>query len=195
METKFVHTTELLRSDTNQIIELFFGYAQLKNLYRQGWLERGIPKLDCETDADHCFGVALLAYVIAEEYRPDLDISKVIKLSLIHEIGEIYAGDIKPSDGVSLEEKSRREFEAVNKVFSKFPNPDKYINLWKEYDAKKTPEAIFVAQIDKLETALQANLYERLNYGGLDEFFPYVNDRLSSPELRKIFDDLVNTRK
>jgi len=117
METKYRHTKGLLSEKTHPVIELFFEFAQLKNLYRQGWLNRGVSKLDCETVADHSFGVALLGYILAEEYRPDLDPQKVMKLGLFHEIGEVYAGDITSKDGVSLEEKSAKEYAAVQKVF------------------------------------------------------------------------------
>ena len=58
--------------------------------------------------ADHCCIVAMLGYAIAREYRPDLDPARVMELGMFHEIGEIYAGDIGPHDGISLEEKARR---------------------------------------------------------------------------------------
>jgi len=194
METKNGHTRSLLTEKTHHVIELFFEFAQLKNLYRQGWLKRGVSKTDCETVADHSFGVAILGYVLAEEYRPDLDSNKVMKLGLFHEVGEIYAGDITPKDGVSLEDKSAKEYAAVQKVFSNMPNSEKYAKIWKEYEKQETPEAKFVGQIDRLEMALQANLYERMNYQGLDEFFPYVQQRINSPELKPILDDILRMR-
>ena len=129
MKTKNVSTSSLLSEKTHPIVELFFEYAQLKNLYRQGWLERGVSERDCETVSEHSFGVALLGYTIAEEYRPDLDSSRVMKLGLLHDVGEIYAGDITPKDNVSLEDKFQREHEAVMKIFSRLPNPDKYVKL------------------------------------------------------------------
>lgn len=194
MKTKREHTSKLLSEKTHPMIEIFFEYAQLKNLYRQGWLKRGISELDCETVADHSFGVALLGYTIAEEYRPDLDSAKVMKLGLFHEMGEIYAGDITPKDGVSIDDKTQKEFQGVQQVFSKLPNGDKYLNIWKDFEYQKSPEAKFVKQIDRLEMALQANLYERMNYNGLDEFFPYVQEKISSPELKPILDDIFKAR-
>ena len=199
MKTKLPkHTAKLTPPTSNSIIQLFFEYAQLKSLYRQGWLDRSkgrtVPEEHCESVADHSFGVALLGYVIAEEYKPDLDSNKVMRLGLFHEIGEIYAGDLTPHDGVSLEDKSAREYSGVQRVFSHFPNPEKYIAIWREFEDGKTPEAVFVKQIDRLEMALQSNLYEHLGHSGLEGFFPYVNERLSSPELRGIFDDLLRTR-
>ena len=194
MKTKNSHTSKLLSEKTHPMIEIFFEYAQLKNLYRQGWLKIGISELDCETVADHSFGVALLGYTIAEEYRPDLDSAKVMKLGLFHEMGEIYAGDITPKDGVSIDDKTQKEFQGVQQVFSRLPNAAKYLDIWSDFEYQKSPEAKFVKQIDRLEMALQANLYERMNYNGLDEFFPYVQERINSPELKPIFEDILKAR-
>ncbi|MBI2651591.1 HD domain-containing protein [Candidatus Woesearchaeota archaeon] len=194
MKTKNEHTTRLLPQEIHPITELFFEYAQLKNLYRQGWLERGVSEKDCETVAEHSFGVALLSYIIAEEYRPDLDSSRVMRLGLFHDVSEIYAGDITPKDGVSLEDKSQREYEAVKRVFSRLPNPHKYVNIWLEFEKHASPEAKFVSQIDRLEMVLQANLYERMNYAGLDEFFSYIQGRTNCPELKPILDDILKSR-
>jgi putative hydrolase of HD superfamily len=198
MKTKLdKHTRNLLTEQTNPIIELFFEFAQLKNLYRQGWLKRDISQKDCENVADHSFNVALLGYMIAEEYRKDLDSLKVMRLGLFHEIGEIYAGDIIPADNINSEEKFSREYEAVKIVFSKFSDSKKYIDIWLEFERKTSPESLFVNQIDRLELALQTNLYERAGYTAnrLEEFFPYVQERLTSPELKQIFGDLIRLRK
>lgn len=194
METKYIHTRGLLSEKTHPMIELFFEFAQLKNLYRQGWLKRDISKLDCETVADHSFSVALLGYLMAEEYRPDLDSQRVMKLGLFHELGEIYAGDTTPQDNVSIEDKSAREYASVRKVFPHISTSEKYVSIWREYENKLTPEAKFVGDIDKLEMALQANLYERLNYQGLDEFFIDVQQKIKSTELKHVLDDLLKIR-
>jgi len=53
----------------------------------------------------------------------------------------------------------------------RLPNPDKYVKLWLESEKQTSPEARFVNQIDRLEMALQAYLYERMSYRGLGDFF------------------------
>jgi len=192
METKKGHTRELLQNPARPMIELFFDYAQLKNLYRQGWLKRGVSKRDCEMVAEHSFSVAVLGYVVAEEYRPDLNSSQVMKLGLFHEMGEIYPGDITPQDGVSEKEKYDLELASVQKVFSSHSR--RYFDLMLEYAQQKTPEARFVKQIDKLEMAMQAKLYELQGYTGLDEFFTDVQERVKSPELELILEDLMKIK-
>ena len=189
------HPKKILSEKTHPMIGLFFEFAQLKNLYRQGWLDKGVSELDCETVADHSFGVALLGYIIAEEYRQDLDSQKVMRLGLLHDLGEIYAGDITPREDISPKDRFMKEYSAVQKVFSHLANPEKYINLWLEVEREETPEAKFVKQVDRLEMALQANLYERMNYSNLDEFFLYVQKRITSNELKSILDDVLKLRK
>lgn len=194
---KYLLPEGLLPQETHPIVLLYYELSVLKTLYRQGWLKPGreISKEHAESDADHVFGVALLGYIIATEYRPDLDAAKVMRLGLFHELGEIKAGDTTPHDGVSLEDKAKSEYEAVQKVFSHMPNGERYVAIWKEYEDGITPEAKFVKEIDKLEMALQDSMYEKLGYNGrLDDFFPYVKERLTSPELKEIFEALLQVR-
>lgn len=117
-----------------------------------------------------------------------------MQLGLFHELGEIYAGDITPKEGVTLEDKFTMEYAAVQEVFSGMPNPERYITIWMEYEKKETPEAIFVEQVDRLEMVLQASLYKKLGFTNLDEFFPYVRERINSPELKPILDGIMKSR-
>ena len=149
-----------LGKESNKLLEVFFEIQSLKNLFRQGWLKNGVEKKFCESVADHSFSTAMLAWLLADEYFPDLDISKVIKYSLIHEIGEIYAGDITPDDNVTEKEKYELEFASVKSVFSKLTNGNKFIKLWEEFENAENKEAKFIKQIDRLEMAFQAYFYE-----------------------------------
>ena len=98
---------------------------------------------------------------IADEYLPKLDLVKILKYSLIHEIGEIYAGDITPDDNITDAEKYELEIRSVKKVFRKLKHGDEYIKLWKEFENTENKEASYVKQIDKLEMAFQAHFYEK----------------------------------
>jgi putative hydrolases of HD superfamily len=181
-------------SKINPMIGLFYEFSHLKQLYRQGWLKRGVPKEKCESVADHSFGVALLSHVVAEEYFPELDSKKIVLLGLIHDLGEVYAGDLTPHDKISQIQKSKSERESIEELFLKLPNGKKYVGLWHEYETQSSKEAIFVHKIDKLEMLLQASIYENQGYG-VEEFFPYVKQRISEPKLKKIVDDLFELRK
>ena len=103
----------------NDILAFYMKYNQLKNIYRQGWLKVRIGlehKDKCESVADHSFSVALLALTIIEKNKLNLDAFKCIKMGIIHELGEIYAGDYTPYDEITKEEKHIKEKEAILKV-------------------------------------------------------------------------------
>lgn len=103
----------------DSILLTYFEFNHLKNLYRQGWLRAGISKGECESVADHSFGVALLSIFISEQYFRDLDIKKTIKMALLHDFGEIYGGDITPHDNISEVDKAKIEEKSVKKVLLK----------------------------------------------------------------------------
>jgi len=194
MIVKSKRPRENLSSKSHFLIEFAFEYSHLKNLYRQGWLKENIPEHKCESVADHSFGVAILSMILCEEYFPELDISKVMKLALIHEVGEILAGDITPHDKITKEKKYEMEREAIVKIFEGFPTPKKYLSLWEEFEENKTSEAKFVKQIDKLEMVLQASVYERETKKDLNCFYESVKDQLKEPKVKQILDELVLLR-
>ncbi len=189
MELKNVHPGEVLKPPS-AILRVVAEFNHLKNLYRQGWLKRHVAREKCESVADHSFSVALLSMFLAENIFPGADLLKVIRIALIHEAGEIHAGDITPVDGVSLEEKHRREKESVLRVFAGLPRAEEYIELWEEFERNRSPEARLVRQADRLEMLLQARYYEKLRYWNFDEFFDNADRQIDSPELRPVFEEL-----
>ncbi len=132
---------------------------KLKILPRSGWLLKGIARGDCESVADHSFSTAMTAWVIAREYFPQLDEMKVLRMALIHELGEIEAGDITPYDDVPAGEKHSRERESVENVLGLLNRKDDLFDLWMEFEEGLSEEAILVRRIDKLEMGLQALIY------------------------------------
>jgi len=181
----------VLENKKNEILEVFFEIQSLKNLFRQGWLKSGIDKKFCESVADHSFSTTMLAWLIADEHLPELDIIKVLKYSLIHEIGEIYAGDITPNDNVSDATKYELEIASVKKVFSKLKHGDKYIKLWEEFENAENKEAKFIKQIDRLEMALQAHFYEDKLDLNLEDFKDSAKQVLTDEILIKLLKDLI----
>ena len=194
MQTKGPNPITQLQSNTHPIIQVYFEFAHLKQLYRQGWLTRGISPERCESVAEHTFGVAVLAMFLAEAYFPDLDTLKILRMALIHDFGEVYAGDIIPGDKIPPEEKHHLEKEAATQIFKGLPPGEDYLNLWEEFENGASPEARFIRQIDKLEMALQASVYEHLKLGHLPEFFNSASAEISSPKLETILKELEALR-
>jgi putative hydrolase of HD superfamily len=175
-------------------IKAYFEFNHLKQLYRQGWLRRDISPARCESVADHSFGVAMLSMLLVDACFPELDRDKVVRMALLHDLGEVYAGDVIPGDALSPEEKHRQERLSVVQVLHKLPNGEAYVKLWQEYERASSPEARFVRQIDRLEMGLQASVYEHQGLGELSDFFISVDEALSAPALRALLAELKALR-
>ena len=194
METKRAHAIQHLKNkDTLPIIEVFYEFNHLKCLYRQGWLRHGVTKEQCESVAEHSLGVTLLALFLADAYFPQLDRMKVVLMGLLHDFGEIYAGDIVPGK-MSLADKHELERKSVERVFARLPKGREYLAVWQEFEDSQTPEARFVKEIDRLEMGLQASIYEAEKMADLSVFFESTDKALSTPKLRMILDALLKLR-
>lgn len=136
--------------------------TQLKYKIRSGWDENhwNVGKERLESIAEHVFGTCILALSIDSEFKTNLDIDKVIKMLVLHEIGEVVIGDITPFDNVTPEEKMKIEHEAMKKVIGDLVNKEEFLSLLIEFDEKKTKESIFAHHCDKLEADIQAKVYQ-----------------------------------
>jgi putative hydrolases of HD superfamily len=165
--------------------------GQLKNLYRQGWLRRGIPHERGESVAEHIFGMTWLAWLVMDAgLGGEVQRERVLRMVLAHEIGEIYVGDVVPADGVSLAEKQRLEREAVERVVGKLAGGREILGLWEEFEAGETAEARLVRQLDRLEMALQAAEYQSEGYSGMGEFFDSTRRAVVDPELLRLLEQI-----
>ncbi len=173
-----------IEKSENFIPHFFQEFAKLKQLKRQGWLERGIPEAKTESVADHIFGMHLLALSFLETSHKHLEKAKVYALISSHELGEIEAGDITPSKGISDERKSKLEKASVLKTLETSGAPSFFFDIWQEYELGKTPEASFVKDIDKLEMALQAKNYRHEYKLDAEEFIESARQKISDPLLQ-----------
>lgn len=173
-------------AELENIIEVL---GKLKDLKRSGWLRKEIRA--SESVADHSFGVAFLTLLLAPAH---LDKEKCLKMAVIHDIQEAIVGDMTPFDGACLEDKAEKERAAVSELAKKLDYPE-LVSLFEEYEAKETPEAQFVKDIDRIEAVLQAKYYDdnRRGLTVLPEFCAYAKDHLCSDE--KIFADILKAVK
>ncbi len=117
-------------------------------------------KNNLDNDVEHSFRVAMLCWMIIEEYKLKLDINKVIKYALLHDLVEVYAGDVSIYAKVKSEDKAKREHQALLKLKKNFP---KLKSLWKLieiYEKKNDDESKFVYVVEKLEPILLVILSE-----------------------------------
>ncbi|WP_072972866.1 HD domain-containing protein [Flavobacterium saccharophilum] len=110
-----------------------------------------------ENDAEHSWHLALMAIVLAEHSNEPIDVLKVVKMVLIHDIVEIDAGDVFLYDTQVNHSNSDEERLAANRIFGLLPKKqaEDMIAIWEEFEAGETNEAKFAKSMDRLEPLLQ----------------------------------------
>lgn len=138
----------------NQTIEFIKEIEGLKSVTRTAWTKNGRR----ESTAEHSWRLAMLLMVLEEDFK-DVDINKAIKMSLVHDLGELYDGDISAKLQSSDDNKSQIEERAMRRMLTTLPESlsVKIYDLWKEYNECSTKEAKLVKAMDKLETIVQHN--------------------------------------
>ena len=132
-------------------------YLRLKDVKRQGWVNSGVP--EPESVAAHSWGMAVLALRLCPS---ELDLLRVLKLCLVHDLPEVIVGDLTPHDDTST--KAQDEHEAMKKI------APQWLDIFDEYEQQITEEARFVKRLDKLDMGLQAQLYMEQTNLDLEEF-------------------------
>ncbi|MBN9025492.1 MAG: HD domain-containing protein [Rhizobiales bacterium] len=120
---------------------------------------RRTPLLDGsrrENDAEHSWQLALMAMVLAEHADEAVDLPRVLKMLLIHDIVEIDAGDTFIYDAAALTDQEAREKIAADRIFGLLPadQAEELRALWDEFEARETAEARFARAIDRLQPLL-----------------------------------------
>ena len=142
-----------------KVINYYVLCNKLKTTIRTGWKDWKVNKERLESVAEHIYGTQMLAIAMKSEYEYDIDIYKVIMMLAVHELEEIYIGDLT-SFQITKQEKMKIGTEAVKKVLSNLTNKLEIENLILEYEKRETKEAQFAYYCDKLECDLQCRLYD-----------------------------------
>lgn len=104
-----------------------------------------------ETDAEHAWSIALVACTIAPLIDKELDVGKIAQLAIVHDIVEIYAGDVSIWDTKEAKsKKAEQEEKSLQKLENEYSEFHWFINNIKEYEQKSSKEAQFVYAVDKL---------------------------------------------
>lgn len=110
-----------------------------------------------ENDAEHSWHLAMMAIILADHSDKPIDILKVVKMVLIHDIVEIDAGDTFIYDAVKNHTNTDEEFIAAQRIFGLLPleQSQEYIAIWKEFEDGVTDEAKFAKALDRFQPLLQ----------------------------------------
>lgn len=138
----------------NEYLDFIRTVEGIKSVTRTAWTKTGRQ----ESTAEHSFRLALLALTLIDEF-PELDAKKVLSMCLIHDLGELYAGDIPAISNTDPLAKSKQEYLDICRIFQLLPEPKRseFLSLWNEYNNCSIPEANLVKALDKAETILQHN--------------------------------------
>jgi len=121
---------------------------RLKTIVRRTYL---LHADRAENTAEHSWHLAMMAILLSEYANNPVDVSRVVKMVLIHDIVEIEAGDTYFYDAAAELDKAVRERAAADRLFGILP-PDQgedLRQLWEEFEAADTPEARFALALDR----------------------------------------------
>ena len=137
-----------------QQIKFIYEIDKIKSIFRK---TRLLDNSRYENDAEHSWHLAMMALALQEHANAPVDILRVIKMVLIHDIVEIDGGDFIVYDTTAASEKAEREMECAERIYGMLPPDmkDEFITIWQEFEARETPEAKFANALDRAEPTLQ----------------------------------------
>ncbi|WP_043588761.1 HD domain-containing protein [Geminisphaera colitermitum] len=126
---------------------------KLKEILRQSLLTQSRRR---ENDAEHSWHICLMAMTLAEHSNTPVDVLRVIKMLLIHDIVEIDAGDTYAYDTAAAATQHERETRAADRLFHLLPQDQAadFRALWEEFESRATPESRFAAALDRVQPIL-----------------------------------------
>lgn len=136
-----------------QQIAFILEVDKLKTIFRQSLIT---DTTRYENDAEHSWHLALMAFLLVEYSEEKVDLLKVMKMVLMHDIVEIDAGDTYCYDEKAKLDKREREEKCAERIFSLLPEEQarEMSALWEEFELMETPEARYAAALDRLQPVL-----------------------------------------
>ena len=132
---------------------------KMTGVYRRTML---LSKERRENDAEHSWHIAVMALLFKEYCVEEPSVERAIKMLVVHDLVEIYAGDTFAYDDKGNEDKEAREAAAADKLFSQIPpeQGQEIRSLWEEFDAMETTDSKYAACLDRLQPFLHNTLTE-----------------------------------
>jgi putative hydrolase of HD superfamily len=182
--------------NTEALLDLLLHANRLKTTPRTGWAVRGVP--DFESVADHSYGVAFVALLLADVVPGDFDHGKLLTMAVLHDIPESVTGDLSLGGSRLLPDgaKAKMEQSAMHELLANHEFGARWRQVWDEFEAQECPEARLVRDADRVDLLVQALVYER-NTGTvqLDEFWEFAPpESFHFEESRNISEGLLKRR-
>jgi putative hydrolases of HD superfamily len=137
-----------MTGNLQQIVDFILEIDKLKAVTRK---VRPLGLDRYENSAEHSWQIALLAASLTQFAETPVDVDRVIAILLVHDIGEIDAGDLIFFAEGGLQERKAAELAAVTRIFGLLPEPQRsnFLALWQEFEDAQTPEARFAHAADR----------------------------------------------
>ncbi len=170
---------------------------QMKNVLRQTLLADGSRR---ESDAEHSWHLAMYAMLLSEYAPEPVDISRVVRMVLVHDLIEIYAGDTFCYDKEGNRDKAAREEAAADRLYALLPadQAGEYRALWEEFDRMDTPDSRFAAALDRIQPIINNYLTKGHTWKLGHVTSAQVYERMAPvksglPEAWKVVEWIINT--
>jgi len=181
----------------SRLLEVILQANELKTIPRMGWRVRGVT--DGESVADHSYAVALIAMLLADRMKLDIDVEKVLRIAILHDLSEHMLGDIHAPASKFLGEdvKETAELRIMENLFREYEGGEDYVALWREFAERSSVEGKLVRAADKIEMFTQAFQYEAAGNRMLDDFWDYVENTkdFDFAEVEDLFRELLELRQ
>jgi len=142
----------MLEDELEGVLTFLRAAERLKTTTRSGWTSAGQP----ESVAEHTWRLCLMAMLLYSR-TPGIDLGRLLKMCLIHDLGEAIGGDVPaPAQGAGTN-KAEQERADLTQLIASLPPAlqGEILELWDEYEGVESPEAKLAKGLDKLETILQ----------------------------------------
>jgi putative hydrolase of HD superfamily len=143
-------------SKIQKSIDFLLEIEQLKRVYRKARVKSDQNRR--ENSAEHSWHIAIAGQVLKDFCDFDVDINKVMQMLLIHDIVEIYTGDMPAYSDKALKDNHKiKEFQAMERLCSEFKlgQVNVFRELWQEFEAGVTNEAKFAMSVDRITPFIQ----------------------------------------
>lgn len=186
---------------TKQLLNFYILIEKSKTVMRHSWLSDPTRQ---ESTAEHSWLMAIIAMTLFNELTIEFDHLKVLKMVLLHDVGEIITTDI-PAFEISERQTTKHveEKKAVELLFRGLPpkTQKEFWELWHEFEAKETIEAKIAQAMDKMEVIIQHNIadfstwddgdfsvhaFYKTDFFDFDSFIRELRDEVELMSVKKI---------
>ncbi|MBQ2694969.1 MAG: HD domain-containing protein [Clostridia bacterium] len=176
-------------------IEFAVTVDKMKEVLRRNLVVSGERR---ENDAEHSWHLALMAMLLEEYSAEKVNIERVLKIALVHDLVEVYAGDTFAYDEKGYEDKEERERAAADKLFGSLESEQsaEFRALWDEFEAAETPESKYANAIDRIQPLILNYLTNGHTWRLGNVHAPQIYKRMdiirtAAPELWQIVEGVI----